>query len=288
MKLAVFADIHSNYLVFKKAFEQTKDMNVDNYIFLGDHVTDGFDGGKVLDLIKSTGGHAVNGNREVSLVEHHNNKNKDWKMYRQWDSMRYGYECLSKENIEFIESLDIYKIVNINDKKVCMSHSTPYSVRGDVFSDSYEMFDKLIEDYDCDIYLFGHEHKNFVTFYKNKYFINPGAMGLPTWGLPYRYGIIEINDDNINFETMEVDYDFDELANYYRNSEYYDIATIWCELLLLTMQDGNDHPTHFIAMIIKEALEKNIDISKNIPDALFEEVFRKYMEVNKKENVSSN
>lgn len=277
MRIAVFADIHSNYLVFKKAFDQTKTMNIDKYIFLGDYVTDGFDGNKILDIIRDTNGYAINGNREVSIIDYHKNKTKDWDKYIQWNSMKYGYECLNEENVQFIESLNISKIIDLENRKVCLSHSTPYNVRGDVFQDSYEIFDKLITDFNCDIYLFGHEHKNYCTFYKNKYFINPGSIGMPTYELPYKYGILSIDEEKTTFETINVDYEYLELDNYYTNSEYYRIAKEWCSLLLMSMKDGQNHPDNFINLIRQNANKNNVDISKNIPNDLFLETFNQYV-----------
>jgi len=38
------------------------------------------------------------------------------------------------------------------------TYSTPYKVPVETYKDSYDVsFDKLI-DFDCDVYLFGHEH----------------------------------------------------------------------------------------------------------------------------------
>ena len=280
MKLAIFADIHSNYLVFKKAFELTKNMNIDKYIFLGDYVTDGFDGNKILDIIKSTDNYAINGNREVSLIEYHKNKIDDWDKYVQWYSMKFGYKCLSKENIKFIESLDIYKIVTIEGRKICLSHSTPYNVRGDVFKDSYEVFDNLIKDFDCDIYLFGHEHKSFCTLYKGKYFINPGSIGMPTYELPYKFGILELTTNKVEFETIDIEYEYEELCDYYYTSEYYKVAPQWCELLVNSMKDGKNHPDNFINLLKLRAKENDIDISTHFPNNLFIGVFEEYKNKN--------
>ncbi|MDD3341033.1 MAG: metallophosphoesterase family protein [Bacilli bacterium] len=278
MRIAVFADIHSNYLVFKKAYQQTKNLNIDTYIFLGDYVTDGFDGNKVLDIIKSTKGFAICGNREKSLIEYDKKKKKDWSKYIQYYNMKFGYECLNKNNIAFIESLDISKIITLNHKKICLSHGTPEDVRGTVLEDSFHVFDALIEQYNCDIYLFGHQHKSFCTFYKNKYFINPGSIGMPTDEFPYKYGILEIKDDEINFEIKNVEYDYEELYHYYQNSAYCKAAPQWCELLLYSMKDRKNHLDHFIKFVTEKAYQADIDIKNYIPNDFFSDRFKEYKE----------
>ncbi len=185
MKIAVFSDIHSNYLVFKKAYDDSIIRKVDMYIYLGDNITDGFDGSKILDIIKNSKGYSINGNREVSILNYHFNKDSNWDNSIQFESMKYGYESLSKENIDYISTLPIYNIIDINGKKICISHGTPYNVRGRARKDSTILFDDLIKDFNCDIYLFGHEHDYYYTKYKNKYFMNPGSIGLPSDGSYY-------------------------------------------------------------------------------------------------------
>ncbi len=275
MKIAIISDIHSNYLVFKKAYEDALSKDVDLFLFLGDYVTDGFDANKILDIIRSSNCYAINGNRELSLIEYRKNKDARWDKYLQFRSMKYGYESLNQENLEYLQSLPIYKILNIASKKVCISHSTPYNVRGDVSSDSFEVFDKLIEDYNCDVYLFGHEHKCYYTEYKEKIFINAGSIGLPTDGLPFKYGILTIDGD-VKYEKIGIAYDYDELESYYKNSDYYKEATIWCSLLLMTMKSGENHPQYFMDYVCTKAKKENIDISYAIPDELFINSYKEY------------
>jgi putative phosphoesterase len=282
MKIAVFADIHSNYPVFMEAYKDALSNSVDMFLFLGDNVTDGFDGNKILDIIKNSNGYSINGNRELSIIDYDNNKDERWNKYLQFRSMKYGYECLSKENIEYLKGLPIYKILNIANKKICISHCSPYDVRGTVGCDSYDIFDKLIEDYDCDIYLFGHEHVSYYTEYKNRYFINPGSLGIPTNGCPFSYGLLTINDNIIDYKRVDIMYDYDKLEGYYRNSDYYKEATIWCSLLLLNMKTKENHVYFFINDVYKKAEEKNIDISEAIPDDLFISIYQEYMENNNK------
>jgi predicted phosphodiesterase len=276
-KIGVFADIHSNYLVFKKAIEDAKSKNVDLFLFLGDYITDGFDDNKILDIIKNLNMHAIIGNREQSIIEYDKFKDEDWLKYDQYKSMFYSYKNLSKDNLDFIKSLDICKIINVDGRKICMSHSNPYKTRGYITEDSFEEFDKFINDFNADVYLFGHEHKYFNTTYRNCEFINSGSIGLPTNGLPFSYVLLTLND-NITVEKIGIDYDYDELEKYYKQSEYYDFATIWCKLILRIMKEGYDFPYYFINKIKEIAQKDNIDVSKNIPNELFKKCYEDFIE----------
>lgn len=276
MKIAVISDIHSNYPVFKKAYDDAISRGADTFIFLGDYVTDGFDANKVIELIRNTNGYVINGNRETTIINYDKNKDERWSKYLYRRSKKYAYECLSKENLEYLKTLPIYQIIGLADKKICISHSSPYNVSGDVFYNSYDVFDKLIEDYPCDIYLFGHEHKYYYTNYKNKHFVNAGSIGLPTDGLPFKYVMLDINSD-VKVEKIDIEYEYSELEKYYKNSEYYNYANVWCNLLLLVMKTGGDHILNFMNFLKLRAKEKNIDISNFIPDDLFNESYYEYI-----------
>ena len=276
MKIVVFADIHSNLPVFNKAYQDSLTKNIDMYLFLGDYVTDGYEADKIIDIIKSTNGHAINGNRDVAIVEYHKEKNPNWDKYMQYWNLKYGYNCLKQDSIEYLETLPIYKIINIGGKKICMAHNTPYGLRGNVLEDNFEMFDRLVDDFDCDVYLMGHTHISYNIEYKDRQFINVGSIGLPTDGLPFKYGILTISD-SIEYEQIKVDYDYNELENYYKNSEYYKEVTIWCSILLELLKSGADHPQFLLDYAFAKCDEKGIDRSEGIPNDLFEEYANEYM-----------
>lgn len=273
MKIAVMSDVHSNYLVFKKAVKDARKKDVELFLFLGDYVTDGFDANKILNIIKKFNAHVIIGNREKSVIKYSMNDNKKFDDYLQFKSMRYGSKVLSKNNLKYLKSLPIYKILEINGKKICMSHGSPYNVRDRLSFQSYKKFDKLIEDYNCDLYLFGHQHKNYFTKYKEKLFINVGSIGLPTNGLPFTYSILDIDKD-IKHEKIYINYEYSKLEKYYKNSEYYKKINIWCNLLLLTMKDSGEHVKKFMEYIYKS---KNIDKNHPIPDDIFIEAYNEFM-----------
>lgn len=276
MKIALIADIHSNYLCFRKAIDDAVKRGIEKFIFLGDYTTDGFDADKVIKDIKKLDYYAINGNRDLNMLDYHNNKYEDWDKYLSYSNKKYGYDSLSLESIEFLQGLDIYKIITLENKKICMSHGSPYLVRDEVYKDSYDIFDKLIDDFNCDIYLFGHEHKSYCTYYRERYFINPGAIGLTTQEQPFKYGVLEIDHNNINYESIDINCSYEELCEYYHSGSYSEIAKEWCEIVLLCLKDGKNHQTWFSKMIREEAEKRGIDISLNIPDYLYLDVFDKY------------
>ncbi|NLL01847.1 MAG: hypothetical protein GX265_02365 [Mollicutes bacterium] len=278
MKLAVFADIHSNNLVFKKAYEDTKKMAIDKYIFLGDYVTDGIDSNKVLEIVKNSDGYVIRGNRDDAILSYHNGQNQHWNDYIQWQNMVYGYQVLNTENIAYLKTLPFFQTIKVANKKIMMFHASPYNMTEKILKESYDVFDKLIRDFNCDIYLFGHSHRSFVAFYKKCYFICPGSIGLPCEDYPFKYGILTIEKGKISYEIIKVYYNYQELYDYYTKSDYYQKNTPWCRLILTTLKDGRDHFEYFINYSKKVAQKNNIDTSKGIPDNLFLQTLDDYLQ----------
>lgn len=269
-KIAVINDIHSCYLILEKILKKLEKENIDEYFICGDSITDGFQDNEVLDTLKKLPSTFISGNREKYLEEYEKLKN-----FYQWGNLVYTYEHLSPENKEFISKLPIYKITTIEDVKICISHGSPYRVNEIVESNNYELFDKLIKDFDCDVYLFAHTHVAFTIKYKGRLFINSGAISSPSDGPKASYGILTINNNNVDYEQRYYNYDFEELKAYYLNSAYYQKCKEWCNLLLYNFKEGHDYCVPFIMSI------KDYNNSEdNIPKEIYYAYFQKYMEEN--------
>ena len=84
------------------------------------------------------------------------------------------------------------------------------------------MFDKLIEEMSCDVYLFAHTHQPFNLQYKGKHFINSGAVCCSSHGKAIAaYGILTLDGAKINYDQREYHYDFEAIKKYYLQSEYH-------------------------------------------------------------------
>lgn len=279
-KIAIIADVHCQYPLLTKVLENIKNRNINEIVFLGDYVTDGFENNKVVDEIKKYQ-HVIAGNRDMDIAFY---DGISWEKSDQYKNMLYAYNDLTKENINYLQSLPIVKIVVINNKKICLSHGSPYNVRDTVNKESYELFDKLIIDFNADIYLFGHTHRSFYKDYKGKIFINPGSLALSDESTSCKYGILDT--ETLECEMVEISYDFEEIKNYYLNSNYFSENYIWGNLLLHIYKDsklknvGKDHCCAFIDFIINKSINENIDISDGFSNDLWNESFEQFVKEN--------
>lgn len=243
-RIAILTDIHSNYFALKRILNELSKEKIDDYIICGDLITDGFESEAVVGEIRKRTSNFVLGNRELSVI------NADVKTLEEegrWSSILYTHHHLSDESFSFLKTLPYYKVIEIEGKRICFSHGSPYYVRDRVFPDRESLFDVMIRDFPADIYIFGHTHTSFCKFYKGHLFLNSGAVSLGV-DIPCcsTYGVLTIDGGNMSYEERKISYSFDEIKNYYLNSDYHEKCLEWCNLILYTIKIGKCFETEFI------------------------------------------
>ena len=265
-KIAIINDIHSNYLLLQKILNYTRKQNIEKYIICGDTITDGVWVNEVLESLEKIDPIMVNGNREEAII---NYDGVSWNNNPRFALMLYTYKNISKDNLEFIKKNEITKTVTIEGIKICISHGSPYKVRDLVYHDSYSLFDRLINDFNADVYLFAHTHVPFCTKYKNKLFINAGAL-FPCYNKQVVvFGVLDINDKTVNYSQIELKYDFLEVKDFYLNSLTYQVSPEWCNILINEFAKGIDYYNLFA-----DYLDKNY---KTIDNNTWKEAFQRFM-----------
>lgn len=84
--------------------------------------------------------------------------------------------------------METYKIINLNDKKLCLTHGHIYNP------------DNLVED--TDIILYGHTHIPVAKKDENGIIVlNPGSITLPKENHPRTYAVLE--DDKFTIYTLD-------------------------------------------------------------------------------------
>ena len=270
-KIAIIADIHSNYFLLNKLLNDIKKRNITEICFLGDYITDGFENNAIIDLIKQYN-YVIAGNRDLSVA---NYDGFSWDNSEQFKNMLYAYNDITTENIMYLKTLPSFKLITINNKKICLSHGTPLNNREIVTYNSFDIFDKLIQDFNCDIFLFAHTHEAYCTNYKDKLFINPGSVILPADSPSSKYGILDL--ESMDYEQVTIPYDLEEIKNYYLDSNYFLQNREWCNILIYTNKNGIDYICAFIDFIKEKAQKENIDIKKSIPNNLWHTSFLEFM-----------
>lgn len=264
MKIALISDIHSNLLALKKALKDAKENQVDAFFFLGDYITDGTNPNEVLDLVKKYGHEVILGNREKNIIEYDGFR-KDFNNVKPID---YTYHEINKENFEYLKKLPDKKIITIGEYKILIWHGDELIDRkGGLFSD----FNEIIQNYDFDVCIYGHTHVYSHLTYKNHTFLNPGSIGMPFDGPFYKYVILDIDKDiKVSLRQFDIQNDYDELKEQYKNSDYYKENEIWADLMLKQIKNGKCYVSNFIKFI-----NHKIKQEKKITSKTYNEVWNK-------------
>ncbi len=269
-KIAIISDIHSNMFgveIFKKEIEKEK---FDEYIFLGDYITDGDKTNEILEFVKFKSNNVILGNRENNILKLDKYINSN-----RWFPTMYAYKELSEENIEFLNTLNIYKEIIIESKKIIMSHGNPYDVAGTVNFENEETLDELIKDFNSDIYLFGHSHQMKYKEYRNRYFINSGAISrVNTDPCSITYGILYIDNKNIKYEQKIVKFDKEEYISYMINSKYFKENPVWGNICISSEILGINYYSLFIQHIL------SLEESDEYIESNWEDIYIKFAKEN--------
>lgn len=279
MKIALIADIHANAPALQKVLEDLNNRGIQNCLFLGDYILDGFDNKKVLKEVRKNGNIGViKGNKEAFYDKE---PPSNWFTHDQFTNMVYTLEDLTKEDLEYIRSLPQYQILEIGKKKILACHGSPYSCRDKYGDSAYEAFDQLIEEFDFDIFITAHTHVGYHTIYKNHHFINPSSVGMPLDGAGIKYGVLTISAQKVVYEPICLSFEYSLFEKYYKESAFYKKVNTWAKISLMNIKDGYNYTQDFIDRVYGIAKEKKIDTREGIPNSLWNTEYKKFIKERK-------
>lgn len=250
MKIALISDIHSNLPALNQAIKDAQNQNVDHYIFLGDAISDGYSDNEVIDIISKKSYITVLGNRDRTLL------------YSKFDPRFLNQKplCMSQNNLNsdsksYLEELNNVEFFEYSGLRFLVIHGDQVRelVRPSFIENGY---DKLIDMYDFDVCLFGHNHLHSDHTYSGKRFINPGSIGIPADGPEYKYCILTIEDNvfDVALRSFPVD---ETYLKEFEVSTYYSENPIWGGLIHDSIRIGTS-PQHRFFQLLRKNL-KDVD-----------------------------
>ena len=243
MKLAIFSDIHGNYIALQKCLDHAFVQNVDAYIFLGDYLGEFPYPQKTLKLLYDMRNQYscffLRGNKEDYWINRRKDVSCGWKNgNHSIAAMINNYENLHSEDIDFFESLPISRVLAF-DKAVpiLICHGTP-SVNNRTFLPGNENFSETINQYREKYILCGHTHIQGMIFDGEKKVINAGSVGVPlSSSRKAQYMILTSHDKEWSPAFFSLDYNVDMVIKELHDSGLWAKTPYWCmitEHLLLT------------------------------------------------------
>jgi len=201
LRIAVFSDVHGNYINLLSFFESTERLDIDKYICLGDLCNYYPDSEKVIDLIQQKQITCLLGNHDEFYIKEKKLSKEKKKSYNFSKTL-----LKSETHISFLRSLPFTYHLTENDKSIIFCHASPKDF---LYTPIYPNSDlNLYKNEKYDIFFIGHTHRQFIKSFSGKIFCNVGSIGSPRDnGSLMSFAVIDTFDNNIKLYRKKIDCD---------------------------------------------------------------------------------
>lgn len=261
MEIAVLSDIHGNYVAFQACLEYARKRNINTFIFLGDYLGEFPYPQRTMELLyrlrEACACFFIRGNKEDYWIDRTYNERCEWKNGdRTVGALHYSYHGQTEKDLHFWESLPVYReIACRNAEPLWACHRPPAA--------------------DCPhrYVLFGHTHLQSADRSDGRFFLNPGAVGVPLHsGGKTQFMILRQNGQIWQYEFVSLDYDRDRVISEIRESGLEKEAPYWSQITRHLLDTGEiSHGTVLLrAMELCEQAGKSCSWH-NIPEEFWKQ-----------------
>ena len=207
MTAAVLSDIHGNYHALKACYEDALRHGAEQFVFLGDYVSDLAEPRKTMDLVYEIMERfptvCLRGNRERYMLECRQG-NSHFTRGSKTGSLLFTYEQLTPRDLDFFRGLKISDRICIGGVAFEIAHAAMDDDRRFFEREDDSIFSQMQTDY----LLTGHTHSQYLRTCQGKTVLNPGSVGIPQNGTPWPcYALLTVEDGAVSVDLRQVPYD---------------------------------------------------------------------------------
>lgn len=255
-KVALFADIHSNYYAFKACFESAILNGAESFVFLGDYVSDFADTRKTMDLLyeikEKYNCYFLRGNRERYMLERRN-RYAEFRKGSKEGSLLYTYKQLVDADLDFFETLKISDRINLFGTEFEIVHSLMDNDRH-YFEKKDDFISSVFSKMSLACFLTAHSHKQYLQKDGYKTIINPGSVGLPRdYNGLSQYAVLNIDNGDVQCEFYQIKYDLKALINSQFESGIIDYAKYWAISVLYDVITGKEYTMKLLHTVLEQS-----------------------------------
>lgn len=225
MKIGLISDVHGNIVALEKVFNEFRRIGVEKVLCAGDIIGLGPHPEEAVQfLINQDDVICVRGNHEGYLLDgipkiiHARPMTDEETNHHKWI-----HNNLSEESKIYLNSLPKTLMIEVENKKIFMAHY-PISKFGIykefIKSPNLEQSEKLFDDVDADICIYGHTH----IFCKNeddkKLYLNLEALGCPIGTNFAKAGVLEIDGEKVEYGPINISYDVEKVKEEIKKLNY--------------------------------------------------------------------
>ncbi len=230
MRFLIFADLHANIFALQNVLKQSKNLNIDKILSLGDLVGYNSYPNECLNLSRENKIDSVKGNHEALVTQELSMDTCHSE--RSQNAIEITRGLLSADNLDYIRRLPGH--LNLQ-KGICLQHAGFHSIHK-----TLNRIQRVIPEFkemaaqQLSVVFFGHTHRPGMFFADEKlqniryddslagfaikpsgyFMINPGSAGEPRHGLPAGFLVFDSDSAKVEFRMVELsDSEKKELIN---------------------------------------------------------------------------
>lgn len=216
MRIALIADIHSNFYSLEAVINDIEARNIDLAVCLGDLVGYCTFPNEVIDLIRDQNILTIMGNYDDAVGYERFVCGCDYPDPKDAEnaavSLNWTIDTVTEDNKKYLRGLPGELTMKFGEKTILFVHGSPRKINEYLKENSREA-EEVMEDFGGDILICGHTHIPYFKTYGDKMLINCGSAGKPKTGKPdANYVILDITEGKINVEIVDVPYNFEKAA----------------------------------------------------------------------------
>lgn len=243
LKIAVFSDIHGNYVAFDKCVQYALDRGVTTFFFLGDYLGELAYPQRTMErlnrIAKEHTCYFIRGNKEDYWLNYQASGEKGW---TDGDSttgaLLYTYRGLTQRDLDFFAGLPIAcKVEFDNLPSITICHGSPGNAKEKLMEQ--DDMSEALTDVDTFLVLCGHTHRQGKRFCKGKIAMNPGAVGVPLGSDgKTQFLILHGNEGAWEAEFVSLPYDAERVISDLREEKMEEHAPCWSIITEKLIRDG--------------------------------------------------
>ncbi|GAB6180409.1 metallophosphoesterase family protein [Desulfotomaculum defluvii] len=218
MKIAIFADVHSNLFSLQAVLVDIRQRGVDAVYCVGDLVGYGPRPNEVIDLLRHENIPTIMGNYDDAIGNMRIICGCDYKneqaMKLGESSILWTKEHTSEENKAWLRQLPERLEFTAGGLKFLLVHGSPRQLNEYLFEDtSEEILRQFLTENHCDVLVCGHTHLPYHKQVFGGHVINAGSAGKPKHGnANVGYALVVATKGSLQMEYIQVSYDFEQTA----------------------------------------------------------------------------
>lgn len=286
MKIGIISDVHSNIIALKACIEYMESISCDEYLFLGDYVSDTPYTRETMDYLyefmAKVPCHFLRGNREEYMLTQreaiaNNNEHERWLWNSASGNLLFAYEQLNERDFQFFQELPItFQYTKENYPAITCCHGSPLSTRELLLveEDNTKIW---LDNIDTEYLICAHTHFPGELKYKGKHYYNSGCVGIAINDCGFaQCMIIEDITENGRIEWkptfLKIPYDNKKVVEDIRKSGLLDKAPWFINSNIQILLTGTDHSAEMVSAAANKAKEVDKEaVWPKIEEIYFEE-----------------